>query len=117
MSGGGQRVPTGWSAGHYDLLAIDLESGGQFGADGGINQTREINFTLWAPGTTSDLQGLRQVFDTDHDGKLDPGDTRWNDFRVWADANQDGVSQRGELMTLADLGITSIDLNPSPSST
>src|SRR5436190_9542316 len=117
MSGDGQRVPTAWTDGHDGLLAIDLESDGQFGADGVINQTREINFTLWAPGTTSDLQALRQVFDTNHDGKLDTGDTHWNDFCVWTDANSDGVSQPGEIKNLADLGITSIELNPSASST
>jgi hypothetical protein len=57
---------------------------------------------------------LRQVFDTDRDGKLDPGDARWTEFRVWTDANADGVSEPGEVRTLADLGITSIDLNPTP---
>jgi hypothetical protein len=117
MSGTGERLPTAWVGGHDGLLAIDLGGDGRSASDGVIDQAREINFTLWEPDTTSDLQALRQVFDTDHDGKLDAGDTRWNDFRVWADANQDGVSQRGELMTLIDLGISSIDLNPSPSST
>jgi len=116
MNGGGQRLPTAWVAGHDGLLAIDLGADGQPGPDGVIDQAKEINFTLWAPSISSDLQALREVFDTDRDGKLDPGDARWSEFRVWADANWDGVSQPGEQKTLSDLGIASIDLNPSPSS-
>src|SRR5262249_15676489 len=37
----------------------------------------------------------------------------WEDFRIWQDANGDGISQPGEVRTLSDLGITSIGLNPS----
>ena len=64
-------------------------------------------------GTTSDMAALRQVFDTNHNGKLDTGDARWSEFRVWQDGNQDGVSQAGELRTLDQVGIRSIDLTPS----
>ena len=76
VTGSGERLPTAWVGGHDGLLAIDLGAEGQAGPDGVIDQAKEINFTLWAPGTTSDLQALRQVFDTDHNGKLDPGDAR-----------------------------------------
>ena len=50
-----------------------------------IDQTKEIVFTAWAPGTTSDMAALRQVFDTNHNGALDAGDSRWSEFRVWVD--------------------------------
>jgi hypothetical protein len=40
-------------------------------------------------------------------------DAQWSSFRVWQDANQDGLSQPGEVKTLAQLGITGIDLNPT----
>jgi hypothetical protein len=70
-------------------------------------------FTQWAPGTGSDMAALRQVFDTNHNGKLDAGDARWSEFRVWIDADQDGISQPGELKTLDQLGIASIDLDPT----
>jgi hypothetical protein len=116
MSGTGERLPTAWVGAHDGLLAIDLGADGAAGPDGFIDQAKEINFTLWA-GTNSDLQALRQVFDTDHDGQLDAGDTRWNEFRVWINADSDGVSKPSELKTLSGLGITSIDLSPSPSST
>jgi hypothetical protein len=85
------------------------------GPDGVIDQAKELIFTQWAPGTGSDMAALRQVFDTNHNGKLDAGDARWSEFRVWIDGNEDGISQPGELKTLDQLGIASIDLDPTGS--
>jgi hypothetical protein len=53
------------------------------------------------------------VFDTNHDGRLDSGDDRWSDFRIWQDSNGDGISQASEVKSLADRGIASVDLTPS----
>jgi len=44
---------------------------------------------------------------------LDPGDAHWSAFRVWRDTNQDGIVESGELHTLDELGITSINLQPT----
>jgi hypothetical protein len=43
---------------------------------------------------------------------LDVGDARFSEFRIWIDANQNGRADPGELKTLAELGIQSIDLQP-----
>jgi len=61
------------------------------------------------------MAALRQVFDTNHDGKLDAEDDRWSEFRIWQDRNQDGISQASELVTLDQAGIQSIDLTPAGS--
>lgn len=113
VTGNGQRVHTAWAGSGNGILAIDLAAGGALGPDGVIDQSKEIVFSEWDPGATSDMQALRDVFDTDHNGKLDPGDARWSDFRIWQDANGDGISNTGEVKTLDQLGITSIDLNPT----
>lgn len=113
VAGTGQRASTAWVGGHDGLLAIDLGADGSSVPDGVIDQAREINFGLWAPGTSSDLIALRQVFDTNHDGMLDSGDARWTDFRVWIDSNHDGISETSEVRTLGDLGIVAINLTPS----
>jgi 20S proteasome alpha/beta subunit len=113
MSGDGQPVPTAWAGAGDGFLAIDLGANGQTGPDGVIDQAKEIEFTQWAPGTTSDMQALQQVFDTNHNGELDPGDALWSDFRVWQDANGNGISDPGEVKTLDQLAITSINLNPT----
>jgi hypothetical protein len=59
------------------------------------------------------MAALRQVFDTNHNGSLDRGDALWGDFRIWQDANGDGISQPCEVKTLADRGITGINLMPT----
>jgi hypothetical protein len=66
----------------------------------------------WAPGATSDMAALRDVFDTNHNGLLDQGDSRWSEFRIWQDVDGDGVSRFDELKTLDAMGITSIGLEP-----
>jgi 20S proteasome alpha/beta subunit len=113
MDGAGARVSTAWAGGNDGFLAIDLGADGSLNPDSVIDQTKEINFTQWAPGATSDMAALRQVFDTNHNGMLDPGDGSWSNFRVWQDANGDGLSQPGEVKALADRGITGINLTPT----
>ncbi|MCB8828501.1 hypothetical protein LJD47_26160, partial [Escherichia coli] len=56
---------------------------------------------------------LRLAFDTNHDGVLDDKDARWNEFRVWQDANQNGISDPGEMKTMSEAGIKLINLIPS----
>ncbi|PJK10844.1 hypothetical protein CO614_08650 [Lysobacteraceae bacterium NML120232] len=42
----------------------------------------------------------------------DAADEAYGQVRVWRDLNQDGISQEGELLTLVEAGIQSINLNP-----
>lgn len=44
------------------------------------------------------------------DGVIDARDAVYNRLRVWIDANQNGISDPGELHTLPELGILRIDL-------
>jgi hypothetical protein len=41
---------------------------------------------------------------------IDANDAIWNDLVVWQDSNQNGYSESGELLTLASLGIVSINV-------
>ncbi|PTN12512.1 cadherin-like domain-containing protein [Nitrosomonas aestuarii] len=50
------------------------------------------------------------VFDSNSDGQISALDTVWGDLQVWQDANSDGVTDAGELITLDGAGIESIDL-------
>jgi hypothetical protein len=113
MNGDGVRDATAWAGRNDGILAIDVGEDGSVAPDGVIDQSREIDFGDWAPGATSDMAALRQVFDTNHNGWLDAGDAQWSSFRIWQDRNGDGVSQPGEVKTLTQLGITGIDLNPA----
>ena len=108
----GYRERTAWVGRHDGMLVIDLAANGSAGPDGKIDQDREIVFTRWSSTATSDMAALREVFDTNHNGMLDVGDARFSEFRIWIDANQNGRTDPGELKTLAELGIQSIDLQP-----
>ncbi|MBY3268389.1 hypothetical protein HFO05_07155 [Rhizobium laguerreae] len=116
--GDGVRDTTAWAGSSDGFLAIDLAADGAAGPDGVIDQAKELAFSLWAEqdgaaGSISDLDGVRLVFDTNHDNVLDFNDERWNEFRVWRDANQNGLTDQGELLTMTDAGIKLVNLMPT----
>lgn len=111
MDDDGVRDRTGWAGADDGLLAFDRDG------SGAIDRTDEIQFGADLESAVSDLEGLR-AFDTNQNGFFDTGDADFAGFRVWQDANQDGVSQAGELTTLASRNISAINLtltlNPNP---
>jgi hypothetical protein len=117
-NGDGARDGTAWVGSQDGFLAIDLGEDGQAGPDGKIDQSKELAFSEWATpdqvaangGSVSDLDGLRLAFDSNHDNVLDASDDRWSEFRVWRDANQNGVVDDGELQTMSEAGIKLINL-------
>jgi Ca2+-binding RTX toxin-like protein len=105
VKGNGFRSNVGWVGADDAFLAIDKDGNGK------IDQSDELSFALWtaAPDDT-DLDALKSVFDTNHDNKIDVSDDLFGQMRVWQDANGDGVTDAGELKTLAQAGITSLNL-------
>ena len=67
-----------------------------------------ISFSTHAGQT--DLQGLVQQYDANHDGIVSAADAVYSQLGVWIDANSDGKVESGEYHSLADLGIVSINL-------
>ena len=63
----------------------------------------------WAMDDT-DLQALARAFDNNKDGVLNSKDDVWNELKIWRDLDQDGVSDAGEVKTLAQWKIRSINL-------
>jgi hypothetical protein len=49
-------------------------------------------------------------FDGNADGWIDDQDDVFAELQIWRDANQDGVTDQGELGSLAEYGIAGIDL-------
>jgi Ca2+-binding RTX toxin-like protein len=102
---------TAWVSPDDAFVVIDLAADGSFGADGVIDQTNELAFANWtAEETDTDLEAMAAVFDSNGDGVLDANDEHFTDFRIWQDLNQNGQVDDGELKTLEEAGIVSIDL-------
>ncbi|MFC3792578.1 Calx-beta domain-containing protein [Sphingobium agri] len=103
MNGDGQKEKSGWVGPDDGFLALDRNGNGL------IDDISEISFVADTEGALSDLEGLR-AFDTNGDGFFDSDDDQFGDFRIWQDANSDGISQEEELRTLSERGIDAINL-------
>ncbi len=101
-AGDGDEHRTAWAGAGDAVLAVDANG------DSKIDQKNEIIFTEWDATATDDLQALRNVFDTNHNNKIDAGDDKFNDFRVLV-TNADGTITT---QTLSVAGIESINLLP-----
>jgi hypothetical protein len=109
----GKKINVGWVSKHDGLLAMDLNG------DGCINSGAELfgDHTVLADGTLASNGWVAlSAQDSNHDGKIDAQDANFDKLRVWVDANGDGVTDAGELHTLADEHIASINLNHDNSS-
>lgn len=99
-----------WVQGDDAFLAYDRNE------DGIINDGSELfgDNTLLANGEKA-LNGFQALaeFDTNADGIIDNNDTDFSKLLVWRDADRDGVSDEGELVSLSELGIISIILDYS----
>lgn len=98
----------GWVGADDGLLVFDADGNGI------IDAADEVAFVGYLEGARTDLEGL-SAFDSDGDGQLTEADAAeggfdWSQFQVWRDANQNGRSDAGELISLADAGIVSIAL-------
>jgi len=104
ITGDGTMHQTGWVGADDGLLSCD-ENG-----DGKITTAREIAFADRTVADDTDLEALKTEFDSNNDGKLDAGDNEFGKFYIWQDKNSDGESDDGELLTLPQAGISSMDL-------
>ncbi|MEO5345077.1 MAG: FG-GAP-like repeat-containing protein [Magnetococcus sp. YQC-9] len=103
MGGHGTLQKTGWVGPDDALLAIDRNH------DGVINDASELFSERTFDDAHSGISALSH-FDENLDHLLDSHDQAWSDLIVWRDANQDGLSQAGEMRSPTQHGITSIAL-------
>lgn len=91
---------TGWAAPDDGMLAIDANGNGI---------VDDISELFGSP--TQDGFAVLETLDTNQDGVIDQNDARFGELRVWRDLNQNGVTDAGELQTLAEAGLASISLS------
>lgn len=100
--GDGLLHHTGWVGSDDAMVVEDLNR------DAKITLGSEISFALRTAADDSDLQALISLHDTNGDGQISADDTGFENLRLWRDANSNGITDAGELMTFADAGLVSI---------
>jgi hypothetical protein len=102
----------GWAGADDGLLVRDINQ------DGRINDGAELFGTGTADGRGGKAEhgfaALAQL-DDNHDGVVDNRDAAWKDLQVWKDADSDGMTDQGELISLAALGVRSLSLQHNTS--
>ena len=107
-SGDGFAEKTAWVESGDGLLVYDKNGNGI------IDDGNELfgDKTVMHDGTVA-ANGFSALkdFDSNGDGKINSDDEQFKQFQVWMDLNNDGVSQKGELFSLSELGIKELSLN------
>jgi hypothetical protein len=104
VNGDGHLEQTAWVAAQDGVLVWDKLG------DSKVHDNSQYAFSQYGAAGSTDLQGLAAGFDSNHDGVLDAKDTKFAEFKVWQDANQNGVANAGEMLSLEAAGISSINL-------
>ncbi|MCG8432394.1 MAG: hypothetical protein MJA83_00005, partial [Gammaproteobacteria bacterium] len=102
---------TAWVSPDDGLLALDRDGNGRIDDVTelfGVEQVRPIATAEELP-EESGFDKLA-LLDSNADGVIDSSDAQFAELVVWQDQNSDGETDAGELRTLSELGITSIDL-------
>jgi Ca2+-binding RTX toxin-like protein len=113
VDGDGFLEQTNWVAPDDGFLVFDDNS------DNKVLDIKEIAFGQWTAADDTDLLALatardaagNRTFDTNGDGKLSATDSTWLKFKIWQDADQDGIVDSGEMKTLQQLGFQEIQLS------
>ncbi len=111
--GDGIKNGTGWVSSDDGFLVRDVNGNGT------IDSGRELfgDSTIKSNGQTA-TDGFDALADLDSnaDGKISNLDAQFANLRIWRDLNQDGISQTGELFTLASLNIAAINVTSTANS-
>jgi hypothetical protein len=114
LNNDGHPVWTAWTArGSWtSFLALDLNGNGTIDDAGELfgNHTRLTDGSFAANGYLALAQYDEPINGGNGNGVIDPGDAVFAPLRIWTDWNHNGKTDPGELETLAEAGIVSIDL-------
>lgn len=105
----GTPVYTGWTEGVDDAFLVrDVNGNGRIdsGAELFGSATRLKDGRRAANG----FEALREL-DANGDNRITPDDPAWRELRLWVDRNQNGISERGEILTLNQARMESISLD------
>lgn len=111
---------TGWASKEDGIVVMDLNGNGKID---GIHETMSEYFNgQVGTGGSADTKPYTNGFaalkslDSNSDNQFTSSDAAWNNVKVWVDGDHDGQTDTGELKTLAELNITSINLGTATQS-
>ncbi len=102
LDGDGQEEYTGWVQPDDAFLVMD------WNGDGTINDGTELFGD--ATGYDDGFAALAAL-DENGDGVIDAQDSLFSLLQIWQDLNSNGISEANELMTMDQIGITSLSLD------
>lgn len=100
LLGTGKAIQTGWLSKGDGFLAIDSNHNGQ------IDDISE----LFGGSAKGDGFAKLASYDSNGDGFVDANDADFASLLIWQDANSDGKTDAGELVSLTQAGVTSLKL-------
>ena len=106
QNGDGIRTATGWVKSDDGILVRDINGNGT------IDNGSEVfgdSTALAAGGTAADGFAALSGIDSNGDGVVNSADANFSQLQIWRDLNQNGVSDAGELFTLQQSGIQSLN--------
>ena len=109
FNGNGIQTATQWVKADDGLLVWDRNNNGVID-DGSELFGQDTPHRFLIEPVTDGFTALRTV-ESHPDGEINAKDHEWKNLKVWRDLNQDGKTQKGELFSLNELGITGLDLN------
>ncbi len=100
LLGNGHAIQSGWLSGQDGFLAVDSNHNGK------IDNINE----LFGGVNKGDGYAKLASFDSNGDGVVDARDANFADLLIWKDVNGNHQTDAGELMSLADAGVSSLSL-------
>mgnify|MGYP006278634207 CR=1 FL=1 len=101
LLGNGSKISSGWLSGSDGFLAVDSNS------NGSIDSINELF------GGLNKGDGFAKLanYDSNSDGVVNASDAEFASLKIWQDANGNHATDAGELISLADAGIVSLNVS------
>ena len=112
----GIKTATGWIASGEAIVVRNLNGNGKI--DSGrelVGDNTVLTCGLRAGQIASNGFEALADLDSNSDSKFDIADTAYASVKLWKDANQNGISEAGELFTFEQLSVNSINLSTAAS--
>jgi hypothetical protein len=103
----GTPQTVGWVSPQDGLLVMDLNGDGQITSGAELFGDRTV---LTDGSLALDGWAALRDLDSNFDGQINAQDQRFSELQVWVDANSDAITDVGELHSLLDMGVVSINL-------